>query len=129
MITFNCKITSWHYFLIFYYNPKKDQKYNLNSDKLLELWGKEAYVITTNDGKAAIVFHSKLSASGLFEEIIHTAQTRKFGYEYCQLPTHELEVEAKLKLLKYAKSYGITDYEKEVIKEDLIWHKSQIKEE
>ena len=32
MITFNCKITSWHYFLIFYYNPKKDQKYNLNSD-------------------------------------------------------------------------------------------------
>lgn len=100
-----------------------------DTDKLLELWGKEAYVITTNDGKAAIVFHSKLSASGLFEEIIHTAQTRKFGYEYCQLHIHELEVEAKLKLLKYAKSYGITDYEKEVIKEDLIWHKSQIKEE
>lgn len=100
-----------------------------DTDKLLELWGKEAYVITTNDGKAAIVFHSKLSASGLFEEIIHTAQTRKFGYEYCQLHTHELEVEAKIKLLKYAKSYGITDYEKEVIKEDLMWHKSQIKEE
>ena len=29
MTMFNCKITEWHYFLIFYYN-KKDQQFNVN---------------------------------------------------------------------------------------------------
>lgn len=99
-----------------------------DTDRLLELQGKEAYVIATNDGKAAIVFHSKVSASGLFEEVIHTAQIRRHSYEYFRTHVHELEVEAKLKLLKYSKSYGITEYEKEIIKEDLLWHQSQIKE-
>lgn len=99
-----------------------------DTDRLLELQGKEAYVIATNDGKAAIVFHSKVSASGLFEEVIHTAQIRRHSYDYFRTHVHELEVEAKLKLLKYSNSYGITEYEKEIIKEDLLWHQSQIKE-
>lgn len=95
-------------------------------DRYLDIRGNEAITMPTADGKTIIMYHSKLSASGMFEEIIHSAQLRKFGVEYCDKHYHELEVAAKNKLLKYANNYGITESEKGIIQEMLDFHKSQI---
>lgn len=89
--------------------------------------GTEALTIQT-DKEILILYHSKLSASGMFEEIIHSAQVRKYGEKKAREMYHQLEVEAKEKLLKNAKAYGITEYEKEVIQQMLDYHKSKLEE-
>ena len=96
-------------------------------DAFLNYRGTEALTVQTDTG-ILILYHSKLSASGMFEEIIHSAQVRKYGEKKAREMYHQLEVEAKEKLLKNAKAYGITEYEKEVIQQMLDYHKSKLKE-
>ena len=96
------------------------------TDEYLNYRGLEAITMATPEG-ITIAYSSKLSTSGMYEEIIHSAQIRRLGFETCQKLYDALEVEAKQKLLKNAKNYGITEYEKEVIQVMLDYHKSQIK--
>jgi len=75
--------------------------------------------MSSSDSKGVIIFHSKVSASGMFEEVIHTSQIRLYGYEYCKKNYELLEIEAKTKLLKNKKIYKITDFEENIIKESI----------
>ena len=93
------------------------------ADRFLNLGGAEATTMYPN----VIVFHSKLSASGMYEELVHLAQIRKLGREPTNIEKIKLEIEAKEKLLRNKKSYGITDYEENVIK-DSINHYSKLLE-
>lgn len=93
------------------------------ADRFLNKKGAEATTMNPN----IIIFHSKLSASGMYEELIHLAQIRKLGREPTSLERIKMEIEAKEKLLRNKKSYGITDYEEDVIK-DSINHYSKLLE-
>lgn len=94
---------------------------NSEIDAYLERSGKEASVINTGDeGKAIVFFHTKLSASGLFEELIHLSQIKDRDLYSADRKKSELarlknEIAAKEKLLKNRKAYGIPDYEIELI--------------
>ena len=85
------------------------------ADRFLNIKGAEATTMYPD----IIIFHSKLSASGMYEELIHLAQIRKLGREPTSLERIKMEIEAKEKLLRNKKSYGITDYEEDVIKESI----------
>ena len=91
-------------------------------DDYLERTGREATILSSGD----MLLHSKISASGLFEELIHWSQIRKYGPTISKLQNCMCEIEAKEKLLKYATSYGITDYEVEVINNSLLFYKKQL---
>lgn len=95
---------------------------NKETDRYLETFGKEA--VTYSNG--TVLYHSKLSTSGMYEEIIHLSQLRLYGYNYCSENYDLLEIEAKKKLLKNAKSYGISDYEKKIIRETLKYHEDKL---
>lgn len=102
------------------------------TDSYLEKRGQEACVISTSDGKPIILFHSKLSASGMYEELIHLTQINKMrttiadGKDYL-IEISEKEIEAKEKLLRNNKAYGITEYEIEIIKESISDYRQRIR--
>ena len=106
---------------------------DVETDKLLEHWGKEAFVMPTNDGKAIIFYHTKTSASGMFEELIHLTQLKKIdiktGVDKAQkLLICKNEIDAKKKLLKNTDAYGITNYEVGVIKDSINYYEKIILE-
>ena len=78
--------------------------------------GKEA--ATYSDG--TIIAHTKVSASGFYEELIHYGQI-KSGRTIINSAENNIlmEIEAKQRLIKYQKAYKITDYEIDVLKETL----------
>ena len=85
-------------------------------DNYLISRGKEA--ITFSDGTIAL--HTKVSASGFYEELIHYGQI-KSGRTILGNDENNLlmEIEAKEKLIKYRNSYNITDYEIVILTETL----------
>ena len=91
-------------------------------DTYLERTGREATILSSGD----IMMHSKVSASGLFEELIHWGQIKKYGTNISKVQNCLCEIEAKEKLLQNAKAYGITDYEIRIIKESLLFYKKQL---
>lgn len=95
---------------------------NEEIDAYLERTGREATILSSGD----IMMHSKVSASGLFEELIHWGQIRKYGTNISKIQNCLCEIEAKEKLLQNAKAYGITEYEIEVTKESLLFYKKQL---
>jgi len=73
-----------------------------------------AEAVTYSDG--TIIMHTKVSASGFFEELIHYGQVKSgraiFGDHQNNL---EMEIEAKEKLLRNQRAYGVTDFEVELL--------------
>jgi hypothetical protein len=90
------------------------------------LISKGAEAITFSNGSMAM--HTKVSASGFFEELIHYGQI-KSGHvvDDNDLTNLLLEIEAKERLLKYKNAYRITDYEAEILANTLEHYKSQLK--
>lgn len=101
---------------------------NEDIDRYLERYGKEAIFFAPN----VIVAHSRLSASGLYEEIIHTYQYEKLGrpnpLTIPQKVICENEISAKEQLLKNIEKYGILDYEVGIIKESIQYYKKLLEE-
>ncbi len=94
-------------------------------DEFLEYKGAEGLTFVTTDG-VQILYHSKLSASGLYEEKIHFEQIQKYGEKYCKQHYHELEIQAKENLLTNADKYNITSFEIPIIKRMLNYHIKQL---
>ena len=94
-------------------------------DKYLIRSGKEAVIFS--DGM--IVMHTKVSASGFYEELIHYGQIKNgraiYGDEKNMLL---MEIEAKERLIRYQKAYKITDYEVDVLQNTLNSYKIQLEE-
>jgi len=90
-------------------------------DKWLISKGAEA--VTFSNG--TIILHTKASASGLFEELIHYGQIKN-GRAIAGNDENNLlmEIEAKERLIKYRNAYKITDYEIEVLKNILDDYKA-----
>ena len=81
-------------------------------DNYLLSQSKEA--ATYSDG--SMIMHTKVSASGFFEELIHYGQI-KSGRAVVNDAENNLmmEIETKKRLIKYQKAYRITDYEIEIL--------------
>lgn len=94
------------------------------ADRFLNSRGAEATTMYPN----VIVFHSKLSASGMYEELIHLAQIRKLGRQPKTIETIKMEIEAKEKLLRNSKVYDITEYEQEITKKSIGYYTKLLKE-
>ena len=91
-------------------------------DRMLISRGQEA--VTYSDG--TMVMHTKVSASGFYEELLHYGQIKNgraiYGNRQNELI---LEIEAKEKLIKNQKAYKITDYEVEILKNVLNEYKTE----
>ena len=94
------------------------------ADRFLNRGGAEATTMYPD----IIAFHSKLSASGMYEELIHLAQIRKLGREPTAIETIKMEIEAKEKLLRNSKAYGITEYEQEITKDSILYYAKLLRE-
>ena len=93
------------------------------TDKWLVSKGAEA--VTFSDG--TIVMHTKVSASGFFEELIHYGQIRNGRVVAGDIENNILmEIEAKERLIRYRKAYGITNYEVEVLTDGLDYYKIEL---
>ena len=93
------------------------------SDKWLISKGAEA--VTFSDG--TIVMHTNVSASGFFEELIHYGQIKNGRSIAGDIENNILlEIEAKERLIKNRKAYGITDYEIEVLTDGLNYYKIEL---
>jgi hypothetical protein len=84
-------------------------------DEYLNMRG--AGAITLNEDLIIFKHGSPPTASEFFEELIHTAQFKQ-GRVSTEMTT-KLEIEAKEKLIKYQKQYGIPDHENEQTKNQL----------
>jgi len=96
----------------------------------LDAWliSKGVEAITFSDG-STMIMHTKVSASGFFEEIIHYGQIKGGRAAWGDRENILLmEIEAKEKLIKYYKAYQITDYEVEVLTNVLNYHKVELEE-
>lgn len=92
-------------------------------DAYLMANGTEA--ITFSDG--TIILHTRVSASGFFEELIHYGQVMSGR----AVPGDEentllMEIEAQERLIKHQSAYGITDYEIEVLRSNLCHYCNQL---
>ena len=89
------------------------------------LVSKCAEAITFSDG--TIVMHTRVSASGFFEELIHYGQVISgravYGNEENRI---EMEIEAQERLLRSRRVYGITDFEVETLTTNLNWYNIQL---
>jgi len=77
----------------------------------------QAEAVTLNENTILIKENIIPSASAMFEELIHTAQYksgRATGNNWV-----DMEIEAKRKLIKYQKQYGISDVENDLTKRQL----------
>lgn len=95
------------------------------ADKFLNYKGAEASTLYPD----IIAYHSKLSVSGMFEEIIHLTQLKKLGHEPSKTETIKMEIEAKEKLLRNSKAYGITDYETQITRESIAFYQKLLNEQ
>jgi hypothetical protein len=94
-------------------------------DRYLEHRGLEALVLS----KKLIVMHTKVSTSGMYEELIHLAQLRKAGDEvYDYTRNLEMEIAAKEKILRNKQAYGISDYEADFLTESISGYKIRLQE-
>jgi hypothetical protein len=75
-----------------------------------------------------IWMHTNVSASGMFEELIHIGQLRRGIDPYDFATNLEMEIEAKERLLKYSKAYGISEYEKRILTDSLEYYKIKLSE-
>ena len=93
-------------------------------DKYLISQGKEAITFSNE----TIIMHTKVSASGFYEELIHYGQIKSGqtveGDKENQLI---MEIEAQKRLIKYQKSYKITDYEVEILQNNLNDYNKKLK--
>ena len=88
------------------------------------LVSKGAEALTFSD--RSIVMHTKVSASGCFEELIHYGQIKSGRAIDVNAESNNnvlMEIEAKERLIKYKDSYGITDYEVDILTDSLNWYK------
>jgi len=92
-------------------------------DEYLMNCGREASIFSDN----TIIMHTKVSASGFFEELIHYGQVKSgravLGNEENRLM---LEIEAQERLIKHCTSYRITDYEIQILRENLDAYRHQL---
>ena len=74
-----------------------------------------------------MVMHTRVSASGFFEELIHYGQVKGgraiFGNEENML---SMEIEAQERLLENRRAYKITPFEVETLTNNLNWYKIQL---
>jgi len=95
-------------------------------DKNLIKRSREAVVYAPGN---IILMHTKVSASGFYEELIHYGQIKSGKFDiYSPIDVVKMEIEAQKKLIKYKKAYKITDYEIEVLKNNLKWYVNKLKE-
>ena len=86
-------------------------------DRFLMQRGAEAVTLAPGD---VIIMHTKVSASGFYEELIHYGQLKRGTVNTeSKRDIIQKEIEAQEKLIKYQKAYKITDYEIEVLKNNL----------
>jgi SPP1 gp7 family putative phage head morphogenesis protein len=82
--------------------------------------------VTFSDGKT-IIMHTRVSASGFFEELIHYGQINSGRAIYGDKNNNLLlEIEAKERLIKNQKAYKITDYEIGILKNTLDEYKKEL---
>jgi len=84
-------------------------------DRHLDMMGADA--ATLNENTILIRHNTIPSASAIFEELIHTAQYRTG--RAASGNWNDMEIEAKLKLIKYQKHYKIPDIENEITLQQL----------
>ena len=84
-------------------------------DKYLDLRGADG--ITLNEKLIFFRYGAPPAASTFYEELIHTAQFRQ-GKILTGISA-KMEIEAKEKLVKYQKQYGIPDHENEQTKKQI----------
>jgi hypothetical protein len=84
-------------------------------DKYLDFRGADA--ITLNDKLIIFRYGSLPTTSEVFEELIHTAQFK--NGRISSALTIQNEIEAKEKLIKYQKQYGIPNHENQQTKMQL----------
>ena len=94
-------------------------------DKYLDY--KDASAATLNEDLIIFKHASPPTTSEFYEELIHTAQFKQ-GRVSTDM-TLELEIEAKEKLIKYQKQYGIPDHENEETIKQLNALKQTLNEE
>ena len=71
-------------------------------------------------GEPLIVLHTNASASGFYEELIHLGQILDGrAKENDEENKIMLEIDAKQRLIKYRRAYGLTDFEVEITTESL----------
>ena len=93
------------------------------SDEWLISKGAEA--VTFSDG--TIIMHTAVSASGFFEELIHYGQIRSGRAVAGDIENNILmEIDAKERLIKHRITYGITDFEVNVLTEGLDFYKMEL---
>lgn len=81
----------------------------------LDMMGADAATLNEN---TILIRHDVIpSASSMFEELIHTAQYK--SGRATSANWLDMEIEAKVKLIKYQKPYGITDFENKITKKQL----------
>ena len=93
----------------------------------LDEWliSKGAEALTFSDG--TMVMHTRISASGFFEELIHYGQILKGqAIEGSHTNNLELEIIAKERIIKNRKVYNVTDYELGIITDTLNAYKKQL---
>lgn len=91
-------------------------------DRYLEKKGAEA--LTFSDG--SMVMHTRVSASGCFEELLHYGQIKSgkgIDVNADSVSNVLMEIDAKERLIKHKDAYGITDFEVDILTESLEWYK------
>ena len=100
---------------------------SLHQSEKTDEWliSKGAEAVTFSDG--TIVMHTNVSASGFFEELTHYGQIINGRAIAGDIENNILmEIEAKERLIKHRKAYGITDYEVEVLAVGLDYYKMEL---
>ena len=71
--------------------------------------------------------HTRVSASGFFEELIHYGQVMSGrAISGDEENTLLMEIEAQERLIKHQSAYGILDYEIDVLKSNLSHYRNQL---
>jgi hypothetical protein len=91
------------------------------------LISKDAEALTFSNGD--IIMHTKVSASGFYEELVHYGQLKSVrAIANDEKNNLLLEIEAKERLIKNKKAYQITDYEIKVVTNVLNKYKMRLEE-
>ena len=95
-------------------------------DKNLVKRSREAVVYEPGD---IILMHTRVSASGFYEELIHYGQLKRRGFNTSSpVDVIKMEIEAQEKLIKYRRAYKITDEEIEILTKNLNWYLTKLSE-
>jgi len=99
----------------------------IEQSKEIDRWlvSKSTEAVTFSDG--TMLMHSRVSASGFFEELIHYGQIKSGRADVCnEINNLLLEIEAKERLIKHKKAYRITDFEIVILTDILDKYKIQL---